>query len=85
MTIKMSRAAAAVTWSYAAAFGLPAIPISAYLRAEGHLPTFLGLFLALIPPAGRKMSGSVGKLTRGGQILDRKVRNGRKFVGHELG
>ena len=42
--MKTARAAAVLTWIYAAAFGLPAIPISAYLMAEGHLPTFMGLF-----------------------------------------
>jgi hypothetical protein len=42
--MKAARTAAVLTWIYAAAFGLPAIPISAYLVAEGHLPTFMGLF-----------------------------------------
>lgn len=42
--MKTARAAAVLTWIYAAAFGLPAIPISAYLVAKGQLPTFLGLF-----------------------------------------
>ena len=42
--MKTARAAAVLTWIYAAAFGLPAIPISAYLVAQGHLPTFMGLF-----------------------------------------
>ena len=32
--MKTARAAAVVTWIYAAAFGLPAIPISAYLRLK---------------------------------------------------
>jgi hypothetical protein len=41
--MKTARAAAVLTWIYAAAFGLPAIPISAYLVAEGHLPRFMGL------------------------------------------
>ena len=36
--MKTARAAAVLTWIYAAAFGLPAIPISAYLVAQGTCP-----------------------------------------------
>jgi hypothetical protein len=39
-----ARAAAVVTWVYAAGFGLPAPFVVAYLVREGQLPTFLGLF-----------------------------------------
>jgi hypothetical protein len=39
-----ARAAAVVTWVYAAGFGLPAPFVVAYLVREGRLPTFLGLF-----------------------------------------
>jgi hypothetical protein len=42
--MKTARAAAVLTWIYAAGFGLSAIPVAAYLVAEGHLPTFMGLF-----------------------------------------
>ena len=41
---KTARAAAAVTWVYAAGFGLPAPIVAAYLVREGRLPNFLGLF-----------------------------------------
>ena len=39
-----ARAAAVVTWVYAAGFGLPAPIVAAYLMREGRLPEFLGLF-----------------------------------------
>lgn len=39
-----ARAAAVVTWTYAAGFGLPAPFVAAYLVREGRLPNFLGLF-----------------------------------------
>jgi hypothetical protein len=38
------RAAAIVTWGYAAGFGLSAIPVAIYLQQRGHLPSFFGLF-----------------------------------------
>ena len=42
--MKSERIAAGLTWAYAAAFGVPAIPVAAYLLKNGRLPTFLGLF-----------------------------------------
>ena len=39
-----ARAAAILTWIYAAGFGLATVPISIYLLRNGRLPTFLGLF-----------------------------------------
>jgi hypothetical protein len=42
--MKNARRAAALTWVYAAAFGIPAIPVSVYLLQKGTLPTFLDLF-----------------------------------------
>ena len=39
-----ARSAAVLTWVYAAGFGLPAIPVSAYLLQRGRLPTLWGLF-----------------------------------------
>jgi hypothetical protein len=42
--MKKARVAAVVTWLYAAAFGIPAIPVAAYLLQRGMLPTFLDLF-----------------------------------------
>ena len=39
-----SRAAAVVTWSYVAMFGIPAVPVSIYLAENGRLPTLWGLF-----------------------------------------
>lgn len=42
--MRAERAAAVLTWISAAAFGLPALPVSVYLLHYGHLPTMLGLF-----------------------------------------
>ena len=42
--MKNARRAAVVTWAYAAAFGIPTIPVSVYLLQNGNLPTFLDLF-----------------------------------------
>lgn len=39
-----ARIAAIVTWVYAAAFGLPAIPIAVFVSRERALPWFLDLF-----------------------------------------
>ena len=38
------RAAAVTTWSYAAGFGVPAVPVAVYLLTRGRLPSFFGLF-----------------------------------------
>jgi len=42
--MKAARAAAVLTWVYAAGFGLPIIPVSGYLLSRGRLPTFFDLF-----------------------------------------
>jgi hypothetical protein len=42
--MKTARAAAVLTWVYAACFGIPAIPVASYLLTNGYLPTFFGLF-----------------------------------------
>ena len=39
-----TRAAAIVTWVYAAGFGIAAIPVAIFLARRGRLPNFLGLF-----------------------------------------
>ena len=39
-----ARIAAVLTWIYAAAFGIPAVPVAAYLLQRGRLPRFLDLF-----------------------------------------
>ena len=39
-----SRTAAAVTWAYAAMFGVPAVPVAIYLAEKGRLPSLWGLF-----------------------------------------
>ena len=39
-----ARAAAVVTWAYAAGFGVPTVPVSVYLLKRGSLPSFFGLF-----------------------------------------
>ena len=40
----MRRTAAIVTWGYAAAFGIPAIPVSVFLVEHGRLPKLWRLF-----------------------------------------
>lgn len=39
-----ARIAAVLTWIYAAAFGVPAVPVSVYLLQHGELPMFMDLF-----------------------------------------
>ena len=41
---KSARAAAILTWVYAAGFGVPAVPVAIYLNERGTLPEFMGLF-----------------------------------------
>ena len=42
--MRNARIAAVLTWVYAAAYGIPAIPVSIYLLQRGWLPNFQGLF-----------------------------------------
>lgn len=42
--MQKTRIAAVLTWIYAAAFGIPAVPVSVYLLQHGDLPTFMDLF-----------------------------------------
>jgi hypothetical protein len=51
-----ARGAAVVMWSYAAGFGLPAVPVAVYRLRRGHLPMFLDLF----PMYGGPWSARVG-------------------------
>lgn len=39
-----SRTAAMVTWTYAAMFGIPAVPVAIFLAEKGRLPSLWGLF-----------------------------------------
>lgn len=39
-----SRTAAVVTWAYVAMFGVPALPVVAFLKEHGRLPSLWGLF-----------------------------------------
>ncbi|MER6940315.1 hypothetical protein ABTX24_28315 [Nocardioides sp. NPDC127514] len=39
-----SRTAALVTWTYAAMFGLPAVPVAIFVAEKGRLPSLWGLF-----------------------------------------
>jgi hypothetical protein len=41
---RSARAAAVLTWVYAAGFGVPAVPVAIYLNQRGRLPEFMGLF-----------------------------------------
>jgi hypothetical protein len=52
-----ARAAAAVTWVYAAGFGGSTVPVSIYLLKRGSLPSFFGLFdmnRPVVPPVPRQ-------------------------------
>ncbi|MFE4194749.1 hypothetical protein ACFRJ9_02695 [Paenarthrobacter sp. NPDC056912] len=42
--MQKARVAAVLTWVYAAAFGIPAIPVGIYLLQNGYLPMFMDLF-----------------------------------------
>ena len=42
--MKRMRIAAVLAWVYCAAFGLPAVPVAAYVLQRGELPWFMGLF-----------------------------------------
>ena len=42
--MRTARAAAVVTWVYAAGFGLPVIPVSIFYLRNDRLPNFFGLF-----------------------------------------
>ena len=42
--VPAARAYAAVTWAYAAGFGVPALPVSVYLLRTGSLPWLANLF-----------------------------------------
>jgi hypothetical protein len=50
------RAAAIVTWVYAAGFGLSAIPVAVYLRQRGRLPTFFDMFEMYGGPLSARVS-----------------------------
>ncbi|MBD3926298.1 hypothetical protein IEZ26_16855 [Nocardioides cavernae] len=39
-----SRTAALVTWTYAAMFGVPAVPVAIFLAENGRLPSLWGMF-----------------------------------------
>jgi hypothetical protein len=53
------RAAATLTWIYAAAFGLPAVPVSVYLILRGRLPTFANMFETYGGPWSMRASDGV--------------------------
>lgn len=44
MTTNSARAAALVTWAYAAAFGASALRVAASVQDSGRLPSFFGMF-----------------------------------------
>ena len=45
-----SRTAALVTWTYAAMFGVPAVPVAIFLADKGRLPSLWGLFYMYAGP-----------------------------------
>lgn len=54
--MKSSRAAAMVSLAYAGAFGIPTAPIAVYLRQNGRLPSFFGLFDMMAGPWSARQS-----------------------------
>ena len=42
--MRSARTAAVLTWIYAAAFGIPAVPVALYLLDRGVLPRFMDAF-----------------------------------------
>ena len=52
---RAARASAVVTWAYTAGFGLPTVPVAAYLLRRGRLPSFLGLFDMYGGPWSKRM------------------------------
>jgi hypothetical protein len=53
------RAAAILTWIYAAAFGVPAVPVSVYMIQRGRLPTFANMFETYGGPWSMRTSDGV--------------------------
>jgi len=56
------RAAAIVSWVYAAGFGLSAIPVAVYLRQRGRLPTFFDMFEMYGGPWSARVSNGTFEL-----------------------
>jgi hypothetical protein len=54
-----ARAAAIVTWAYAAGFGISTIPVAIFLGRTGRLPNFLGLFESYGGPWSSRFSNGV--------------------------
>lgn len=54
--VRSAHAAAVVTWVYAAAFGLPVIPVVLILVQRQNLPTLLGLFQVYGGPWSSELS-----------------------------
>lgn len=55
---RMRRTAAITTWAYAAAFGIPTIPVSVFLVEHGRLPELWGLFEMYGGPWSARLSDS---------------------------
>ena len=51
-----SRMAAVVTWTYAAMFGVPAVPVAIFLARKGRLPSLWGLFDMYAGPWSRRFT-----------------------------
>ena len=54
--MRTARAAAIVTWSYVAGFGLPAPLVANYLLTHGRLPSFFGMFEMYAGPWSAQLS-----------------------------
>jgi hypothetical protein len=50
-----ARAAAVVTWAYAAGFGAPTVPVAVYLLQRGRLPSFFGMFDMYAGPWSKRL------------------------------
>lgn len=51
-----SRTAAIVTWTYAAMFGIPAVPVAIFVAENGRLPSLWGLFDMYAGPWSSRLS-----------------------------
>lgn len=51
-----SRTAALVTWTYAATFGVPAVPVAIFLAENGRLPSLWGMFDMYAGPWSSKLA-----------------------------
>jgi hypothetical protein len=54
--MRRHRTAALVTWTYAAMFGVPAVPVAIFVARNGRLPSLWGLFDMYAGPWSSRLS-----------------------------